>query len=137
MNLKNKVIVTVAPVCHVGKEVPAGSHNPLSPEDITRDVLACAKAGASQVHLHTRDIEGNPTFDLTVFSQTCEMIRRESDIIIQSSTGGLSSLSLEERCVCTLGRIPSISFSTWSCHVRKNHSVSFQNPFFHRNPLFL
>lgn len=110
MNLKNKVIVTVAPVCHVGKEVPAGSHNPLSPEDITRDVLACAKAGASQVHLHTRDLEGNPTFDLTVFQQTCDMIRSESDIIIQSSTGGLSSLSLEERCVCL--NVPAVQVAS-------------------------
>ncbi len=110
MNLKNKVLVTVAPVCHVGKTVPAGSHNPLSPEDITRDVLACAKAGASQVHLHTRDLQGNPTFDLTVFQQTCDMIRRESDIIIQSSTGGLSSLSLEERCVCL--NVPSVQVAS-------------------------
>lgn len=94
-----KIIVTVAPVCHVGKEIPAECKNPLTPEEITEDVLNCYKAGACQVHLHTRDIKGNPTFELDVFQQTINMIREKTDMIIQGSTGGLSTLSLEERCV--------------------------------------
>lgn len=94
-----KIIVTVAPVCHVGKEIPAECKNPLTPEEITEDVLNCYKAGACQVHLHTRDLKGNPTFELDVFRQTINMIREKTDMIIQGSTGGLSTLSLEERCV--------------------------------------
>lgn len=94
-----KIIITVAPVCHVGKEIPSECKNPLSPEEITADVVNCYKAGACQVHLHTRDIEGNPTFDLEVFRKTIGMIRAETDMIIQGSTGGLSELSLEQRCV--------------------------------------
>lgn len=94
-----KIIITVAPVCHVGKEIPAECHNPLSPEEITEDVVNCYKAGACQVHLHTRDIQGNPTFELDVFSRTINMIHEQTDMIIQGSTGGLSSLSLDERCV--------------------------------------
>ena len=95
-----KIIITVAPVCHVGKEIPAECKNPLTPEEITEDVINCYKAGACEVHLHTRDLKGNPTFELDVFRQTIGLIRKDSDMIIQSSTGGLSSLSLEERCVC-------------------------------------
>lgn len=94
-----KIIITVAPVCHVGKEIPSECKNPLSPEEITADVVNCYKAGACQVHLHTRDIEGNPTFDLEVFRKTIGMIRAETDMIVQGSTGGLSELSLEQRCV--------------------------------------
>ena len=94
-----KIIVTVAPVCHVGKPIPAECKNPLTPEEITEDVLNCYRAGACQVHLHTRDLQGNPTFELDVFSRTIHMIREHSDMIIQGSTGGLSSLSLAERCV--------------------------------------
>ena len=95
-----KIIVTVAPVCHVGKEIPAECKNPLTPEEITEDVVNCYKAGACQVHLHTRDLQGNPTFELDVFSKTIHMIREQApDIIVQGSTGGLSSLSLEQRCV--------------------------------------
>lgn len=98
--MKRKIVVTVAPVCHVGKEVPAGSKNPLTPEEIAADVAACAAEGASMVHLHTRDLTGEQTFDLTVFSQTLDLIAAKSDIVIQGSTGGLSTLTLEERCVC-------------------------------------
>lgn len=94
-----KIIVTVAPVCHVGKPIPEGCKNPLTPEEITEDVLNCYRAGACQVHLHTRDLKGNPTFELDVFSQTIYSIREHSDMIIQGSTGGLSDLSLADRCV--------------------------------------
>ena len=94
-----KIIVTVAPVCHVGKPIPEGCKNPLTPEEITEDVLNCYRAGACQVHLHTRDLKGNPTFELEVFSQTIHAIREHSDMIIQGSTGGLSDLSLADRCV--------------------------------------
>ena len=94
-----KIIVTVAPVCHVGKPISEGCKNPLTPEEITEDVLNCYRAGACQVHLHTRDLKGNPTFELDVFSQTIHTIREHSDMIIQGSTGGLSDLSLADRCV--------------------------------------
>jgi len=91
-----KIVVIVAPV---GGDIPPPSINPLTPEDIANDVIACTEAGASVVHLHVRDIEGNLTDDLTVFSRTIDLIRNTSDIIVNGSTGGLSTLSLEERCV--------------------------------------
>ena len=95
-----KIIITVAPVCHVGHEIPEGCKNPLTPEEITEDVLNCYKAGACEVHLHTRDLKGEQTFDLDVFSDTIHRIHEKSDMIIQGSTGGLSTLTLAERCVC-------------------------------------
>ena len=98
--MKRKIVVTVAPVCHVGKPVPEGSKSPLTPEEIAADVAACAKAGASMVHLHVRDLTGEQTFDMTQFSRTLDLIREQSDIVIQGSTGGLSTLSLEDRSVC-------------------------------------
>jgi 3-keto-5-aminohexanoate cleavage enzyme len=51
------------------------------------------------VHLHVRDSQGNQTEDLGAFSKTLDLIRKESDIIIQGSTGGVTGLSREERCV--------------------------------------
>ena len=95
--IKNrKIIVAVAPV---GKDIEPPSINPLTPEDVAREVIDCTRAGASFVHLHVRDDKGNQTEDLTQFSRTLDLIRDASDIIIQGSTGGLSELSLEERCV--------------------------------------
>ena len=93
---QRKIIVSVAPV---GTDISRPSINPVRPEDVAQDVIACARAGASMVHLHVRDREGNQTEDLTEFVRTLDLIRKGSNIIIQGSTGGLSSLSLEERCV--------------------------------------
>ena len=91
-----KIIVAVAPV---GTDIKSPSLNPLTPQDVAGEVIACAAAGASMVHLHVRDSKGNQTEDITDFSKTLDLIRESSDIIIQGSTGGLTSLSLEERCV--------------------------------------
>jgi 3-keto-5-aminohexanoate cleavage enzyme len=95
--IKNrKIIVAVAPV---GKDIEPPSMNPLTAEEVAREVIDCTRAGASFVHLHVRDDKGNQTEDLTQFSRTLDLIREASDIIIQGSTGGLSELSLEARCV--------------------------------------
>jgi 3-keto-5-aminohexanoate cleavage enzyme len=39
------------------------------------------------------------TEDIGVYSETLDRIRRSADIIIQGSTGGLTTLTLEQRCV--------------------------------------
>ena len=91
-----KIIVAVAPV---GREIKPPSANPLTPQDVASEVIACDQAGASMVHLHVRDSKGNQTEDISDFSKTLDFIRESSDIIIQGSTGGLSTLTLEQRCV--------------------------------------
>jgi 3-keto-5-aminohexanoate cleavage enzyme len=91
-----KIIVAVAPV---GKGIEPPSINPLTPEQVALEVAECTRAGAGFVHLHVRDDKGEQTEDLKHFSRTLDLIRESSDIIIQGSTGGLSELSLEERCV--------------------------------------
>jgi len=91
-----KIIIVVAPV---SSNPCKGINNPLSPEEIAEDVISCNKFGASVVHMHVRDIKGNPTNDITIFSHTIELIRKKSDIIINGSTGGFSELTKEERCV--------------------------------------
>jgi 3-keto-5-aminohexanoate cleavage enzyme len=90
-----KVIVGLAPV---GTDLPEGVQNPLSPAEVAEEVIACTEVGAGMVHLHVRDSAGVQTADITEFSRTLDLIREKSDIIIQGSTGGVSDLSLEERC---------------------------------------
>ncbi len=95
MYLPRKILVTVAPV---GTVLPEGAQNPLSPGQVAEETIACAEAGAGMVHLHARDSEGDQTADTAEFSRTLTLIREGSDVIIQGSTGGVSQLSLEERC---------------------------------------
>lgn len=97
MSPKRKVILAVAPVAHKEKTIPSGAVNPTRSADIAREVIECARAGASLVHLHVRDEEGKQIAGLESFSRTIDMVRAASDIVIQGSTGGLSTLSLEDR----------------------------------------
>ncbi|MCK9548447.1 MAG: 3-keto-5-aminohexanoate cleavage protein [Sphaerochaeta sp.] len=94
---RKKIIIAVAPVAHMEKQVPPQVTNPVDPKRLAAETIACWKAGASLVHLHVRDETGKQVGDLGVFSHTIDMIRAESDIIIQGSTGGVSTLSLEDR----------------------------------------
>ena len=89
-DMGNKVLVSVAPVAATDKVI--------IPEKIAEDVYDCYKAGAAMVHLHVRDREGNLTPDMTLLEETLAMIRRDSDIVIEVSTGGVSNLTIEERC---------------------------------------
>ena len=87
----DKVMISVAPVAATDKNI--------IPEKIARDVIDCWRAGAAMVHLHVRDEHGNLTTDMSVLNKTLELIRKDSDIIIEVSTGGVSNLTIEERCV--------------------------------------
>lgn len=91
-----KIIVAVAPT---GKKINPPSVNPLTPEEIAQQVIGCEKAGASMVHMHVRDQQGKQTENLTDFSATLDLIRQSSKIVIQGSTGGLTDLTLTQRCV--------------------------------------
>ena len=88
--MPQQVLISVAPV-------NAGDQH-IDPRAIARDVIESAKLGAAQVHLHIRDAHGALTPDLSVFQETVRYIRQESDIIIQASTGGVSDLTIQERC---------------------------------------
>jgi len=94
---RKKIIIAVAPVAHMEKQVPPQVTNPVDPKRLAAETIACWRAGASLVHLHVRDETGKQVGDLGVFSHTIDMIRAESDMIIQGSTGGVSTLSLEDR----------------------------------------
>ena len=67
-----KIIVAVAPV---GTDIQPPSINPLTPQEVADEVVACAEAGASMVHLHVRDSQGNQTEDISDFSKTLDLIR--------------------------------------------------------------
>lgn len=85
-----KILVSVAPVSAADKNI--------DPEKIAEDVFECWKNGAAMVHLHARDQFGNLTPDLTVLEKTVKLIKDRCDIIVEISTGGVSDLTIEERC---------------------------------------
>ncbi len=86
-----KVLISVAPV--------SASTTKIDPANIANDVIQCSKAGAAMVHLHVRDKNGKLTTDMTLLNETINLIKEGCDIIIQVSTGGVSNLTIEERCI--------------------------------------
>jgi 3-keto-5-aminohexanoate cleavage enzyme len=93
--MNKKIVLALAPTGGWGKDY----NNPLEPEEIARQVIACAEEGVSLVHLHARDSKGELTTDLSNFSKTIELITNECTVIIEASTGGLSSLTPQERAL--------------------------------------
>ena len=93
--MTKKIILALAPTGGWGKDY----NNPLEPEKIAKQVIACAEEGVSLIHLHARDSKGELTTDLSNFSKTIELITNECSVIIEASTGGLSSLTPQERAL--------------------------------------
>ena len=89
-----KVILSVAPV--------SSTPGRLDPQAIAEDVAACYHAGAAMVHLHSRDRFGRLVADTSLLADTVARIRALCPIVIEISTGGVSNLTIEERCqTCT------------------------------------
>jgi 3-keto-5-aminohexanoate cleavage enzyme len=90
------VMITAA---MVGAEVTKGQqpHLPITPVQIIEAAVECYQAGASIIHIHVRDAEGNATQDTALFREVVEGIRARCDVITQVSTGGAVWMSAEER----------------------------------------
>ena len=62
---------------------------PLTPDEVARDAIAAAEAGASILHLHARDPkDGRPTPDPDVFMQFLPRIKQATDAVVGIPTGG-------------------------------------------------
>ena len=83
----DKLIITAA---LTGAEVTRKNQPnlPLTPDEIAEAAYQCYLAGASIVHIHARDKEGNPTQSYDVYKEIKEKIESKCNIIFQPSTGG-------------------------------------------------
>jgi len=91
--MARKIVLALAPTGGWGTD----HGNPLEPERIRDEVLGCVELGVSWVHLHSRDLQGRLSADPGLYLKTCGLIKAESDVIIEASTGGLSDMSAADR----------------------------------------
>ena len=94
--MTEKLIITVAPT----GSMPRKSHTPHVPvntHEIVADALLCEEAGASVLHIHTRDEEQNPSDDPDRFAQVVCALTGRTKLILQISTGGRAGVTLESR----------------------------------------
>lgn len=105
---QDKVIISCAVTGSV--HTPTMSpYLPLTPEDIARQAIEAAEAGAAILHLHARDpADGRPTADPKVFDRFVPRIRDATDAVINITTGGSTRMTLEERLAYPLQASPEM-----------------------------
>lgn len=92
-----KVIITcaVTGAIHTPSMSP---HLPVTPEEIAEAAVGAAEAGAAIVHLHARDpATGRPDQTVEAFRRFLPEIRRRTAAVVNVTTGGAPSMTLEER----------------------------------------
>lgn len=96
-NISRKVIITCAVTGSA--HVPSMSeYLPLTPADIKSQAIEAAQAGAAILHLHARNPEdGRPTPSPEVFREFVPAIAKETDAVINITTGGGTRMTLDER----------------------------------------
>jgi uncharacterized protein (DUF849 family) len=106
---RDKVIITCAVTGSI--HTPTMSpHLPLTPDEIARDAIAAAEAGASILHLHARDPkDGRPTPDPAVFMQFLPRIKQNCDAVVNITTGGGHGMTLQERLAAAMRASPEMT----------------------------
>ena len=106
---QGKVIITCAVTGSI--HTPSMSpHLPITPDEIAEAALGAARAGAAIVHLHARNPkDGSPTQDPELFRQFGARIRAASDVVLNFTTGGAPTMSIEERLQPALKLKPEVA----------------------------
>jgi uncharacterized protein (DUF849 family) len=95
--MPRKVIITCAVTGSI--HTPTMSpHLPLTAEEIARDSIEAAAAGAAIIHLHARHPEdGRPSAEPEHFRAFLPVIKSACDAVLNISTGGSSLMTLDQR----------------------------------------
>ena len=92
-----KVIITCA-VTGAIHTPSMSSHLPVTAAEIADAAIGAAEAGAAVVHLHARNPEdGRPDQTPEAFLPFLQTIKQRSDCVINITTGGAPTMSIEER----------------------------------------
>ena len=96
-NTNRKVIISCAVTGSA--HVPSMSeYLPITPADIKSQAIEAAEAGAAILHLHARNpIDGRPTPSPEVFREFVPAIAKETDAVVNITTGGSTRMTLDER----------------------------------------
>lgn len=109
MDSANKIIITCAITGSI--HTPSMSpYLPVSPEEIAEAGIAAVEAGASILHLHARDPkDGRPTQDPKVFKKFLPTIKNNTNAVINLTSGGAATMTIEERLQPALQLKPEVA----------------------------
>jgi len=73
-------------------------HLPITAEQIADAAIEAAEAGAAIVHLHARNpVDGRPDQSPEGFTPFLKIIKQRSDCVVNLTTGGAPTMTIEER----------------------------------------
>jgi uncharacterized protein (DUF849 family) len=106
---QGKVIITCAVTGSI--HTPSMSpHLPVTPAEIARAAIGAAQAGAAIVHLHARDPkDGSPSQDPALFHEFLPQIAVASDAVLNLTTGGAATMTIEDRLQPALQLKPEVA----------------------------
>lgn len=109
MASKHKTIITCAVTGAIHTPTMSDAL-PYTHDDIASQAIEAAEAGASILHLHARDNKtGAPSVDIADFTAFLPRVKQATDAVINISTGGSLTLSIQERIK------PAATFSAEMC----------------------
>jgi uncharacterized protein (DUF849 family) len=109
MARKSKVIISCAitGAIHTPTMSP---YLPITPDEIAKQSIDAAEAGAAVIHLHARDPkDGRPTGDPEVFMKFLPRIKQNTKAIVNITTGGGLGMSMDERIAAARRAAPEIA----------------------------
>ena len=93
----NKVIISCAITGSIHTPTMSDAL-PVTPDQIASQAIDAAEAGAAILHLHARDPQnGRPTGDPAVYRQFLPRIKQSCDAVVNITTGGAVTMTVEER----------------------------------------
>ena len=105
----NKVIIScaVTGAIHTPSMSP---YLPVTPAEIARAAIEAAQAGAAIVHLHAREPRnGRPSQDVGLYREILAPIVAACDVVLNLTTGGSPTMTLEERLQPALQLKPELA----------------------------
>jgi uncharacterized protein (DUF849 family) len=106
---QRKVIIT----CAVTGAIHTPSMSPYLPvtaDEIADAAIGAAQAGAAIVHLHARrPVDGSPSQDPELFRAFLPRIKAASDVVVNITTGGAPTMTVEERLQPALQLKPEVA----------------------------
>ncbi|WP_233852991.1 3-keto-5-aminohexanoate cleavage protein [Paraburkholderia sp. HD33-4] len=109
MPKSRKVIITCAVTGSI--HTPSMSpHLPVTAKEIEEAAVGAVEAGAAIVHLHARDpIDGRPSQDVALFREFVGNIKQRTNGVINLTTGGAQTMTVEERLQPALQLKPELA----------------------------
>jgi uncharacterized protein (DUF849 family) len=109
MKPRERVIITCAVTGSVHTPTMS-NYLPITPDEVAREAIAAAEAGAAVLHLHARDPkDGRPTPDPGVFGAFLPRIKQSTDAVVNITTGGGPGMTLDERLAAPLKYQPELA----------------------------